>query len=181
MALRSYTMNPTARPIEFFLENTSSKPRFDFDQPYQRGVSWGRKRSQNLIKSIIAGVPIPAIVMNDRLGAEFSHPGYSQDRNWSYAIVDGKQRLAAIKGFTAGRLAVPAEWFTDGHTGETHFGDLPTAQQRFFMNSPLSVVEGCFSTLDEERELFDLINFGGLAQGETDEDLLSDADGTVKP
>lgn len=181
MALRSYTMNSTARPIEFFLENTSSRPRFDVDQPYQRGISWGRKRSQNLIKSIVAGVPIPAIVMNDRLGAEFSHPSYSQDRNWSYAIVDGKQRLAAIKRFTSDHLAVPSEWSTDGHTGEAHFGDLPPAQQRFFLNTPLSVVESCFSTLNEERELFDLINFGGLAQGENDEDLMPVADRTVEP
>ncbi|MBB3752522.1 hypothetical protein FHT44_005034 [Mycolicibacterium sp. BK634] len=140
------------------------------DQPYQRGVVWGIKRKRNLIKSILMGIPIPAIVINDRFSAKFRHPGYSRNRNWMYAIVDGKQRTTAIQQFVAGAFPIPGEWVGDPRE-EVHFPEMDLRMQRFFRNSPIPVAEGQFSTLDQERELFDLINFGGLAQGEVDDDL----------
>ena len=166
--LRRYRVSNTARPAEFFCD-TADAPRFDLDQPYQRGVVWGLRRQQNLIKSLLMGIPVPAIVLNDRFGAGFTHPGYSEDRNWSYAIVDGKQRVTALRGFLNSGFSVPAAWWADGAGGEIFYRDLPVAQQRSFKNTPILVAEGQFDTLDAERELFDLLNFGGLAQGEVDD------------
>ena len=171
MSLRSYSLNTTARPLEFFIDPAPGDSRFDLDQPYQRGIAWGRTRNQNLIKSLLIGVPIPAILLNNRLDAGFNHPGYDQNRNWSYAVVDGKQRVTAVQGFLAGRFAVPREWFDEPGSGDIFFNDLAQVRQNFFRNTPLPVVEGRFATLAEEQQLFDLINFGGLAQGEVDDDL----------
>jgi hypothetical protein len=170
--LRKYRVSTTARPIEFFLDGDAGDPRFDMGQPYQRGVVWGAKRRQNLIKSILMGVPVPAIVINNRLSAGFSHPGYSQDRNWMYAVVDGKQRVTTVRGFVNNEFRIPHEWVEDGAPGRVCYGDLPLTFQRGFRHASIPVVEGQFVTLDQERELFELVNFGGLAQGEVDDDLI---------
>lgn len=169
--LRKYRVSTTARPIEFFLDRDFDDPRFDMDQPYQRGVAWGVKRRQNFIKSILMGVPIPSIVINDRFNAGFSHPGYSRDRNWMHAVVDGKQRVTTIQSFINNEFWIPHEWVEDDTRGQVCYGDLPLPFQRRFRHTPMPVEEGQFATLDHEAELFDLVNFGGLAQGEVDDDL----------
>ena len=169
--IRQYRINNTSRPTEFFLDRVSGDSRLDMDQPYQRGVVWGRKRKRNLIKSILMGVPIPAIVLNNRFDAKFSEPGYDQERNWAYAVVDGKQRITAIQQFATNQFEVPYEWFYDDGAHEwVWWHTLGLREQRGFRNTPLPVAEGQFSNLELERELFDLINFGGLAQGERDDD-----------
>lgn len=170
--IRRYRVNTTARGIDFFLDNVPGDPRFDMDQPYQRGVVWGVIRKRNLIKSILMGIPIPAIVLNDRFAAKFTHPGYSRDREWMYAIVDGKQRVTAVQQFVRGGFDVPAWWFGNMYpAGGIRFPELDIAHQWGFRNTPLPVAEGQFKTLHQERELFDLVNFGGLAQGEVDADV----------
>ncbi len=88
-ALRKYYVSNTARALGDLLDRDPDDPRFDMDQPYQRGVVWGVKRRRNLIKSLLMGIPVPAIVINNRFGAKFSHPGYDRQRNWMYAVVDG--------------------------------------------------------------------------------------------
>jgi hypothetical protein len=169
--LRTYRVNTSARTVEFFLDRDPKDPRFDLDQPYQRGVVWGLRRKQSLIKSILMGVPIPAIIINDRFEAGFRHPGYDQDRRWAYAIVDGKQRVTAIQQFVDNQFEVPYEWFyDDGAHQRVRWHTLALPEQRKFRNQPLAVAVGQFPNLELERELFDLINFGGLTQGEVDDD-----------
>ncbi len=170
-ALRRYNVNPSAWPIEQFLDRPSGEARFDMEQPYQRGVVWGTKRKRNLIKSLLMDVPVPAIVLNDRRRAEFVHPGYDQPRNWLMAIVDGKQRVTAIREFVSDGFSVPARWFGADADEDIRFSQLALRDQNSVMNLLLPVSVGQFATLDDEQELFDLINFGGLAQGETDDDL----------
>lgn len=170
-ALRRYNVNPSAWPVEQFLDRLSGEARFDMEQPYQRGVVWGVKRKQNLIKSLLMDVPVPAIVLNDRRRAEFSHPGYDQHRSWLIAIVDGKQRVTAVREFVSDRFSVPTRWFGADSDDEIRFSQLALRDQNNILNLLLPVSIGQLETLDDERELFDLINFGGLAQGETDDDL----------
>lgn len=176
MALPHYRVNPSAWAVENFLDTAVYKPRFDMDQPYQRGVVWGVKRKQNLIKSLLMDVPIPAILLNNRLSADFQHPGYDDWRNGVWAIVDGKQRVTALRDLIADRFPIPAEWFDDAGEGMIYFSDLPQRIRNHIMNKPLPISVGEFSTLDEECEFFKLINFGGLAQGESDDDLSEEGD-----
>jgi hypothetical protein len=170
--LRTYQVNNTNMTLDFFtLRPDPDEPKFDMDQPYQRGVVWGLKRKRNLIKSLLMGVPIPAIILNDRFAAKFNEPGYDRNRNWMYAIVDGKQRISTIWAFMNNEFSCPAEWWDENAEGEVFWRDLELPHQRFFRGSPLPVANGQFKTLEQEEELFNLINFGGLAQGEVDEDV----------
>lgn len=168
--LPTYRVTNLNRTLDFFLDRDPDDLRFDMDQPYQRGVVWGLQRKQNLIKSLLMGVPVPAIITNDRFHAGFKHPGYSRDRNWMYAIVDGKQRVSTLQGFYTDQFPVPSEWWSE-RSGWAYYSELTLPQQRNFRNTPISVAEGQFTTLAQEEELFALINFGGLAQGEVDEDV----------
>ncbi|GLY32051.1 hypothetical protein Kisp02_54160 [Kineosporia sp. NBRC 101731] len=151
----------------------------DMDQPYQRGHVWGLTRRRNLIRSFLLGVPIPSLIINNRWEAKFSHPGWDEKRCNSHAVIDGKQRCTTILMFMRGELAVPASWWTTEQfdmpaTIETDDGlyvdwNGLTRQGQFrFRDRTIGVAEGQFSTLAEEQAVFDLVNFGGVAQGETD-------------
>lgn len=167
-------MHNTNRPVSWLIFGAGE---FDTDQPYQRGDVWGDTRRRNLIRWLIMGIPIPSIIINDRFTAGFRHPGYDQDRLWANAVVDGKQRTKSIVGFGRDEFAIPASWLPADRivtTEETQdgpyvrFSGLSTPGQRFFSNIPIGVCEGHFKTMEGERLVFDLVNFGGVAQGDSD-------------
>jgi hypothetical protein len=130
----------------------------ELNPPYQRGDVWGIQRRQNLIKSILLGIPIPSIVINDRFSA-----------NWGneIAVIDGKQRITTILMFLDGDLAIPSEWVGEG-PGLIRFPQLRVPQQRGLRNYPLPITEGQLASVEAEEEVFMLVNYGGIAQGETD-------------
>lgn len=172
MALKRLDSNSSSRTIGWFV---SDQEDIILDPPYQRGVVWGEQRQRAFIKSLLSEYPVPAIIVNDRFGAKFSHPGYSRDECWSHVVIDGKQRITSMREFTAGNLTVPAEWYPNeqilaeaqGKTDITYL-ELTTAGQRFFRQRSIPVCEAKVATLDEEAEIFDTINTAGLLQGETD-------------
>lgn len=129
------------------------------DPPYQRGDVWGNKRRVNLIRSLLLGVPIPSIVINDRFAAGW-------DNELFCVVIDGKQRITTILMWFQDKLAVPGEWFD--LTGEVLFSQLSLPLQRYFRQHPIPFCEAQLPSLEAEQEVFDLINFGGVPQGETD-------------
>ena len=133
----------------------------ELNPPYQRGLVWGKIRKRNLIYSILRGIPIPSIIINDRASAGW-------DEKISCAVVDGKQRISAILDFLDGKLFIPGEWFD--MEGEIAFADIPLPRQRGFRLTPIQFCEGRLKSIEEEIEVFELINFGGVAQGDKDED-----------
>lgn len=146
----------TARPIDTFAY-WNNNGQLLLSPPYQRGDVWGTKRRRNLIKSILLGVPIPSIIINDRFSS-----------NWGeeIAVIDGKQRITTILMFFNGELRVPGEWF--GMEGDVTFSQITVPQQRGFKHTPLQVCEGQLPNIEAEIEVFELVNFGGVAQGESD-------------
>ncbi len=152
-------LSQTNRPVDVIMywHRTAS---MELNAPYQRGDVWGEIRQRNLIRSILLGIPIPSIIINDRASAGWDH-------NVSCAVIDGKQRITAILKFMFGELECPGWWW--GEEGEMiRFGDLPARMQRAFHNYPVPFTEGQLKSLEEEREVFELVNYGGVAQGETD-------------
>lgn len=153
----------------------------DLNPPYQRGHVWGVARRRNLIRSLLLGIPTGAIVLNDRFSAKFRDHANDRDRAWSYAVVDGKQRVSTMLAWYAGAFAVPASWFeassiettqgTDDGPYVAYPGLTLVGRRLFDNNASTAVLEAKVSTLAAERELFELINFGGVAQGDTDADL----------
>jgi len=160
--MRRLELQQTNRPMDTFTYWVEGD-MLDMDTPYQRGHVWGELRQRNLIKSIIQGIPIASIVLNDR----------SKNKAWGgiwkkhLAVIDGKQRMTAVLDFVDSRFAVPGEWF--GLDGQNYlFCELPVARQRGFRHHPMAFSEVSLGSLEEEQEVFELVNFGGVPQGESD-------------
>jgi hypothetical protein len=177
--LKALRMSSTTRPMDTLIWWQSPEHGLDMDQPYQRGVVWGPTRQRNLIRSLLVRIPIPSLIVNDRLAAGFTHAGWSEKRCLSNAVIDGKQRITSILRFLNGDLSVPASWFPADRVEETTdtedgpyvtFPGLTVVGQRHFRNLTIGICEGRVATLDAEAAVFDLVNFGGLAQGRTDDD-----------
>ena len=134
------------------------------DPPYQRGDVWGNTRRVNLIRSLITGVPVPSIVINDRFAARWS------EGNWQNAVIDGKQRTTTILMFLDSELAVPGHWFeSPDPTDMVTYNQLSEIEQRVLRGLTIGVCVCTLPDLDHEQEVFELINFGGVPQGESDE------------
>jgi len=176
MALIDYRASASARSLHFFTDEGFMREQLDVSPSYQRGLVWGVTRKRNLIKSLLMGIPVPSIVINDR-GVRFE--GWDADTDPAYVVVDGKQRITALRDFVDGKFAVPKHWFCDDVPEDSDemvlFTELDKPNQRHFLHRPIAVSEAKLATLDEEREMFDLINFGGVAQGDVDPDLLENA------
>ena len=144
----------------------------DLDIPCQRGSVWGQDRQRMLIASLLRGVPIGAIYYNV----------LPSDPARRYRVVDGRQRIAALVAFMTGALTVPADWFpAEDRTGVTEPAvpdgpphlrfttGLTEAHQRDLrLSGSLSVLHASLPDEAAEQELFDLINHGGVPQGQSD-------------
>lgn len=135
------------------------------DPPYQRGSVWGVTRQRNLWFSLLSGVHVGVVVLNVR-----------EDN--SVVVVDGKQRIEAAHAFLSGNLTLPAWWFPQealtverDENAMVSWGDLTRLGQGMCQRPGIAVQRTELGTVEEEALLFDLINFGGVPQGETDEDL----------
>ena len=173
LQLTTQNLNPSAVDL-FTIINWRETGKLDLDAPYQRGVVWGQRRRRNFIRSLLTGIPIPAVMINDRLDADFTGPAdFTPKQNIAKAIVDGKQRLTSVFSFIDNDLAIPASWYDADAADDAvlHWEDLPVVAHRKFENIVIPVVRGSLATLDDERDLFDLINYGGIPQGEADDDI----------
>lgn len=166
--LKKLNLNHTNRPILHFLSKLDGEDIFELSPSYQRSSVWTTAQRRNLIKSLLMGIPVGAIVTNLR--------GY--DTNKLYAVVDGKQRIETFRSFAAGDLSVPADWFDAEDVLEAHeedgvqmvrYGGLARPGQRQFENTPVATLEAQVKGEAAEAEIFLLINSAGTSQ--TDEDL----------
>lgn len=184
MALQRISISNSARPVYTFImdekehkdaDKTDIKfPGFIYDQPYQRGHVWGEERKKKLVFSLVTGIPIGAIVINDRFqnAEKFIERG---EQGWCSAVIDGKQRIHAILDFVNNKFSVPAAWFDTENLNvsddveNVYFKDLTVgAQSSFKTATTIPIAEAHVSTVEEEKEIFDLINFGGVNQGDSD-------------
>lgn len=155
----------------------------DTSPPYQRGAGkWTRDQQIALVRSWLTGLPVPAIILNDRTSPAWQAANGTNPNDTGvglYAVVDGKQRIEATLAWFTGDLAVPASWFPADHIEQTTTTDdgpyvtysgLTLRGQRLFANrAMLPVIEARVATVAEEADLYLLINGGGTPQ--TSEDL----------
>lgn len=137
----------------------------DVDAPYQRGSVWDITRKQNLIRSLLRGLPIGAIIYND----------VETDDGPRYRIVDGRQRIEAVIDFVDDQFAVPATWFEPADilhreampfwtVDAVRFSGLSVRKQRRIRNAPMPGLRCALATVQEEAELFMLVNTAGVDQ-----------------
>lgn len=153
-----------ARMTEYGLELAPS---------YQRGSVWTEEQRINLVRSWLAGVPIPAVTINDRLAS-----GMSGINDPAYAVIDGKQRIETAIAWFAGELAVPASWFEEDSIAETvatddgdyvTYNGLTVVAQRHFSNrAQLPTIEVRVKSLEEEAALYVLLEQSGTKQTAND-------------
>lgn len=153
------------------------KGGLELNAPYQRGNVWSTDQQRLLIKSFLLGIPVPAIVINSRYDAHFTHTDGSPD--WRYAVVDGKQRVTAILAWLSSELDIPASWLSPTLCEATHetpdgdyvFVDELSSVGRRFVDSSLDgpVVEARLPTLAAEAAVYLLLNNSGIDH--TDDDL----------
>lgn len=169
MALPDYSLSITAREA-YGLLGYETEGLLTLDPPYQRGDVWTTEQRVGLIRSLLMGIPVPALIINeryrlfDRVTEDYTGP--------IYAVIDGKQRLTTLRLWFAGELAVPACWFTEevaGHAATTDalvtIHDL-TPSGRIFTKRKflLPVAEAKLQTLAEEAQVYGLVNGAGTPQ-----------------
>lgn len=150
------------------------------DLPYQRGAVWTEDQKIALVRSWLTGVPIPAIIVNDRASAWWTDTASYDPRSLgpNYAVVDGKQRVLCAIAWFAGNLAVPASWFESEHVNATEDTDdgpyvrymgLTVIGQRLMSNrAMLPMAQGTLPTVRQEAETYLLVNGGGTPQADAD-------------
>lgn len=155
----------------------------DINPPYQRGAVWTEDQRVALMRSLLSGVPVPTLIVNDRHGQHWTDTA-TYDRHSgstpSYAVVDGKQRLLCLKAWFDGELAIPASWIeaeqidhteetSDGpyvrSTGLNDLGRRATGERIL-----LPIGEAMAGSVREEAEIYLLVNGGGTPQSEADMD-----------
>lgn len=78
----------------------------DFHAPYQRNSVWTLAQRRALIKSLIMGLPIGAVVVSVL-------PFDMTPEHYHYRIIDGKQRLETVRLFEADGFTIPVEWLPE--------------------------------------------------------------------
>jgi hypothetical protein len=145
------------------------------DPPYQRGHVWTYEKRIKLIFSIIQGTVPAALIINERpREAWFDAAG---DRLPTDVVIDGKQRITAVRMFMEGELAVPESWFprddvtavqptADG--AYTRYQWLSEPARRFFARKAAPVSETHIPTIAEEAEVYLRVNGAGTPQAAED-------------
>lgn len=135
---------------------------------YQRDFCWTLQDKQLLIDSIYAGIDCGKILVRKRSWSELEAMAKNGETELSFNdLVDGKQRLDAIRGFIMGE-------YTDSQGN--YYSDLSLEAQHEFTNHQLfSYAEMPENTTDEEVIYqFLKMNFTGVPQSQEHLDFVKD-------
>lgn len=105
--------------------NQVKKGTIDLDPGFQRRHAWDDVRKSRLIESLIAGLPIPNIVLAE-----------NSEHRGRFLVIDGKQRLLTIQDFLEGRLALQGLDLRPDLDKAT-FDTLPAADREFLENNTI--------------------------------------------
>ena len=139
--------------------------RIDFDPDYQRkGRVWRPEKQQYFIDSIINGMDLTKLYFHEL------SMGSRRRRRINYGVIDGKQRLEAIRDFAQDQFPLSDEFeYLHGDRGQAAgktyselLADFPELRARFDDTSlPITVmraddevlIEGLFVRLNEQESL----------------------------
>lgn len=132
------------------LINAINSGNLDLQPDFQRGEVWDGKRRQRLVDTVLRDWYVPAIhiVVDPRDGHE--------------AVLDGQQRLVALRDFVADGFVVDGHIQPDDETIRAlhglHFSELPPSRQHAFLTFDLPVVRLTDFKPQEPNELFFRLN-----------------------
>lgn len=97
------------------IKDMAEKGSINLAPSYQRRDRWGAEKQSRLIESFIMNVPVPPVYL-------------SEDEFGKYSVIDGKQRITAIKRFISGNLKLTGLIAIKELNGLS-FGELPSTVQ----------------------------------------------------
>ena len=120
---------------------------------FQREYVWNQPKKQQLIDSILLGIPIPTFY-------------FSIDKNGNLLVVDGKQRINSILEFLEGSLSLPSSYrflcLDKDSKHDVHFKELESRVKRKFEDYPLTCYLVDSSVIPRfQNEIFMRVNRGG--------------------
>jgi len=147
---------------------------FEFNPAYQRGAVWSVEQKRNLWKSLLMGLPVGAVFINQRGDHSFG-------AEKTYHVVDGQQRLRALLEFRQGLYGLPRDWFEDDWVAPDYEGEFVTFDglsrngwSCIRKEATIIWLETTLKTEAEEAEMYLLINFGGVEQTAEDRSRAED-------
>lgn len=128
--------------------------------PWQRPVVWDAERQRAFVEGILLGFP-PGAIVTVAPDWETGENGRAVVMPHSHYLIDGQQRVTAIREFIEGRLAV-----FDG----VRYSDIPRHEQlRRFDRVVLTRIELPSSTdVHTLKALYIRMNYGGLPHSQED-------------
>ena len=155
--IKTYPMQNSA-----ILRLNAEKEEINTSPEYQReGDIWTKEKKQLLVDSVLNDFDIPKIYFH----ALPSNQKEEQGNKFTYAIIDGRQRLEAIWGFVKGDFALAADFSfleeSDIEAGGMTYGDLakhyPKLKIRFdSFNLPIVIIEA--ENMDLIEDMFSRLN-----------------------
>ncbi|KTF20287.1 DUF262 domain-containing protein [Streptococcus gordonii] len=120
---------------------------------FQREYVWNQPKKQQLVDSILLGIPIPTFY-------------FSIDKNGNLLVVDGKQRINSILEFLEGKLSLPSSYrflcLDKDSKHDVHFKELESRVKRKFEDYPLTCYLVDSSVIPRfQNEIFMRVNRGG--------------------
>lgn len=113
------------------------------DAPYQRQSVWDTERQRNLIRSLFMGIPVGAITYSAVPYGTIPEVPTAYRR-----IIDGKQRLEAIRAFANNEFTIPGWWLhpedgadEDLRSRDVTYSDLPAPIRRDFESAHIPTQE----------------------------------------
>lgn len=130
-------------------EDTGQKLQYNciYIPEYQRDFTWDENRQSKLIESIILGLPIPFIFV-------------AENKDSSWEIVDGSQRVRTIHAFLNNKLALSGLESIRSLNGYK-FLELDKTRQGKILNTALRIIVLSEETSDDiKKDMFERINRG---------------------
>lgn len=178
------TLNVSIESLLFRLQNReedwADKEEYNHDKFYglfpefQRDQVWSLEQKQQLIYSILSGIPIGNFFVNETFVESLSRPGNPDEKSMyrlNDVLYDGMQRFLAILEFLSGDFEIT--W--GGYTGTII--DFQPSLRRHIIRYSISLIQTDFADWNELIDYYILINKGGIAH--TDEDFKKALDAKI--
>lgn len=116
--------------------------RLDIRPPYQRGFVYKNKQRDEVIRTVLKGLPLNVMY--------WCHTGKNEDGEETYEVLDGQQRTISICEYVDGNYSVD----------DKYFGNLPQDLKDRILDYELFVYV-CDGTDSEKLDWFRIINIAG--------------------
>ncbi|MFN8288430.1 MAG: DUF262 domain-containing protein [Chitinophagales bacterium] len=145
--------------IEYDLETLVKKISKDIiklDPEYQRRHRWDDETSSKLIESLILNIPIPTVYLSQDFDVD------TETEESRYSVIDGQQRLTAIKNFFNGKFPLQGLESLEELNG-CYYKDLPPFLIRRLEERTIKCLR-IDSTVDDKVkiDIFERLNSGSV-------------------